>query len=203
MLTFRTKIVLGLFAVLGLGAFLLPSEVEAQDPNNVCDIPEKPAGVLYMTFDAKVTSNTSVKNGDVNCASPNNCYVIGDKHIRGLLLKGEKPVVFSGWAGGGGQSGELDVTTTVCKDGQKAPMPPKKVILCAVDTEGNSTWHDWGEGLAGDTTEDYGGENKTWTKSFQGIIEATQDNYKDGCERLQEHQAGKSVIPPAEIDPYK
>jgi len=58
-----------------------------------------------MTVEAKITSNTAAKNGDVTCdgasVANHTCFNVGDKQIQGLMLKDAKaPVRFSGWAGG-------------------------------------------------------------------------------------------------------
>ena len=147
-----------------------------------------------MTFDAQVTSNTAIKNGEVSCdgASLENktCLNVGDKHIQGLMLKGAKtPVSFSGWAGGGGQSGSLKIEYEVCKNGIVVPMPRERVLLC---TDGQ--WGEWGDGF-GVPSENYGGAQRSWQRSFQGVIARSPENYKDGCERLQ---SGKN--PPAELN---
>src|SRR5215831_365737 len=85
----------------GLVSVLLPSYAFADAP---CNVSGAPAGVLYMTVEAKITSNTATKNGDVTCdgasVANHTCFNVGDKQIQGLMLKGAKaPVSFSGWAG--------------------------------------------------------------------------------------------------------
>jgi len=86
-----TKI--GRLARWGLLSVLLPSYAFADAPCNVSGAPE---GVLYMTVEAKITSNTATKNGDVTCDSASvtnqTCFKVGDKQIQGLMRKGEAPV---------------------------------------------------------------------------------------------------------------
>jgi hypothetical protein len=80
----------------GLVSVLLPSYAFADAP---CNVSGAPAGVLYMTVEAKITSNTATKNGDVTCdgasVANHTCFNVGDKQIQGLMLKGAKaPSVF-------------------------------------------------------------------------------------------------------------
>jgi hypothetical protein len=183
-----TKI--GRLARWGLLSVLLPSYAFADAPCNVSGAPE---GVLYMTVEAKITSNTAPKNGDVTCDSASvtnqTCFKVGDKQIQGLMRKGEAPVSFSGWAGGGGQTGSLKIEYGVCKNGKAVPMPREMVLRC---TDGQA--YEWGDGF-GLSSESYGGEQRNWQTSFQGVIAKSSENYKDGCTRLQ---SGEN--PPAELN---
>src|SRR5215831_15801711 len=167
----------------GLVSVLLPSYAFADAP---CNVSGAPAGLLYMTVEAKVTSNTATKNGDVTCdgasVANHTCFNVGDKQIQG-------PVSFSGWAGGGGQTGSLKIEYAVCKNGMAVPMPRQTVLRC---TDGQA--YEWGDGF-GLSSESYGGEQRNWQTSFQGVIAKSSENYKDGCTRLQ---SGEN--PPAELN---